>query len=225
MALLQRLYSSCTRESTYHVTVLIIITVSPTPQKTFFDNVKSSLASPLFTADLKKGKPGSYDFGYIDASKHTGAISYVNVKSSRGFWEFTGSGYQVGTGSFVSLSIDGIADTGTTLLLLPAAVVKAYYAKVSGASYNSAQGGYVIPCSATLPNLVLGIGSYRATIPGSYINYAAISGSSKFQARTPERVTELTNGTYRMLWWSSVECGYRYQHLWRYLPQGTICCL
>ena len=41
-------------------------TVRPNAQKTFFDNVKSSLAAPIFTADLKKGSPGSYDFGYID---------------------------------------------------------------------------------------------------------------------------------------------------------------
>lgn len=153
--------------------------VSPTPQKTFFDNIKAKLTSPLFTCDLKKGQPGSYDFGYIDASKHTGSISYINVKTSRGFWEFTGTGYGVGTGSFVSTSIDGIADTGTTLLLLPAAVVKGYYAKVSSAKYSAAQGGYLVSCTATLPDLVLGIGSYRATIPGSYLNYAAVSASRK----------------------------------------------
>lgn len=33
-----------------------INTVSPTAQKTFFDNVKSSLTSPLFTANLKHGQ-------------------------------------------------------------------------------------------------------------------------------------------------------------------------
>ena len=40
-----------------------INTVKPQQQNTFFDTVKSSLAKQLFTADLKKGQAGSYDFG------------------------------------------------------------------------------------------------------------------------------------------------------------------
>lgn len=88
-----------------------INTVSPTQQNTFFDTVKSSLAKPLFTVDLKKGAPGYYDFGYIDTSKYTGAITYVNVNTANGFWEFTSSGYAVGSGSTVTTSIDAIADT------------------------------------------------------------------------------------------------------------------
>jgi len=156
-----------------------INTVSPNQVKTFFSNAIPTLASPLFTANLKKGAPGSYDFGYIDSSKHTGSITYVPVKTSNGFWEFTGNGYAVGTGAFTSSSIDAIADTGTTLLYLPTAIVSAYYAKVSGASYSSSQGGYTYPCSATLPSITLGIGSYRAVVPGSYINYAPASGSCK----------------------------------------------
>jgi hypothetical protein len=151
-----------------------INTVRPTPQNTFFDNVKSSLSAPLFTANLKKGTSGSYDFGYIDPAKHTGSISYVPVKTANGFWEFTGSGYAVGSGAFVTLSIDAIADTGTTLLLVPQSVVTAYYSKVPGSAYSSAQGGYIFPCSASLPSFTFGAGAYRGVIPGSYINYAPI---------------------------------------------------
>ena len=157
-----------------------INTVSPTKQKTFFSNVKASLDAPLFTANLKKGAPGTYDFGYIDASKHTGSITYVNVNTANGFWEFTGNGYAVGSGAFTSSSIDAIADTGTTLLYLPTTIVSAYYAKVSGAKYDSSQGGYTFPCSATLPSITLGIGSYKAVVPGSYIVYAPTSGSTCF---------------------------------------------
>lgn len=40
-----------------------INTVRPNAQSTFFDTVKSSLAQPLFTVDLKKGEAGSFDFG------------------------------------------------------------------------------------------------------------------------------------------------------------------
>ncbi|MCJ1376562.1 Type I transmembrane sorting receptor [Loxospora ochrophaea] len=157
-----------------------INTVTPTQQKTFFFNAIGSLASPVFTADLKKGEPGTYDFGFIDSSKYTGSITYVPVNTANGFWEFTGSGYAVGSAAFKSQSIDAIADTGTTLLLVPQAIVTAYYAKVSGASYNSEQGGYTFSCSATLPSLTLGIGSYHAVIPGSYLNYAPVSGSTCF---------------------------------------------
>lgn len=54
-----------------------------------------------------------------------------------GYWKFTSSGYQVGDNDFVDSSITGIADTGTTLLYLPAAVNSAYYAQVDGASVSA----------------------------------------------------------------------------------------
>jgi aspergillopepsin I len=37
--------------------------VSPKKQTTFFDTVKNTLTTQVFTADLKKGQPGSYTFG------------------------------------------------------------------------------------------------------------------------------------------------------------------
>jgi hypothetical protein len=155
-----------------------INTVKPTKQKTFFDNVKASLASPLFTANLKYHAAGTYDFGFIDTAKYTGAISYATAKTTNGFWEITGSGYAVGTGAFVTSSIDAIADTGTTLLLIPQTIVAAYYAKVTGAKYSSTYGGYVFPCTATLPSFTFGVGTYRGTIPGTYINYAPATSTT-----------------------------------------------
>jgi len=157
-----------------------INTVSPGPENTFFDNAKSSLDSPLFTADLKHQAAGSYDFGYIDDSKYTGDITYTDVDSSNGFWEFTGTGYAIGDGSFVDDSIDAIMDTGTTLLLVPDDVVSAYYDQVDGASYDDSQGGYTFSCDASLPDITLGIGSYHAVVPGSYINYASVDSSNCF---------------------------------------------
>jgi aspergillopepsin I len=76
-------------------------------------------------------------------------------------------------------SVSGIADTGTTLLLLPDSVVKAYYAKVSGASYDSSQGGYTFSCSTSLPSFSFGVSSSTITIPGTYLNYAPTDDSGE----------------------------------------------
>ena len=141
-------------------------TVRPTQQKTFFSMVKSSLNSSLFTADLKRNGPGSYDFGYIDPAKYTGSINYVPVISSSGFWAFNAKGgFGVGGKAISKTSIGyTIVDTGSTLMYLPPLVVRAYYAKVSGA-YNAPNvGGYIFPCSATLPSFSLVINGANYTV-------------------------------------------------------------
>jgi len=156
-----------------------INTVSPTPQNTFFDTVKSSLAKQLFSVNLKYHAAGTYDFGFIDSTKYTGAITYTPVDNSQGFWGFTATGYSVGSAAAVRSNIEGIADTGTTLIYIDAAIARAYYSKVSGAKVDSNQGGYVFPCSATLPNFSITVGGVAQTVPGKFINYAPVaSGSS-----------------------------------------------
>jgi len=158
-----------------------INTVTPNAQTTWFDtgSAENLFKQNLFTVDLKHNAPGTYDFGFIDSSKHTGSITYTDVDSSQGFWEFTGTGYGVGSGSFQKQDIDAIADTGTTLLLMDDSIVDDYYSSVRGAENDSSQGGYTFPCSSTLPNFVLGIGSGKATIPASLMNLGPVeSGSS-----------------------------------------------
>jgi hypothetical protein len=141
--------------------------------------VKSQLAAPLFAATLKYHKAGTYDFGYIDSSKYTGALTYVNADSSQGFWGVTATAYSVGS-TTTTRSLPGILDTGTTLIYTDTAVVKAYYAKVSGAKLDNTQGGYTFPCSATLPDFAITIGGVKQVVPGKYINYAPTSGSTCF---------------------------------------------
>lgn len=77
----------------------------------------------------------------------------------------------------VSESLAAIADTGTSLLLIQDDVVSAYYAQVSGSSNSQTDGGYIFPCSATLPDLTVSIGGYNAVVPGSFVNYAPASAS------------------------------------------------
>ncbi|PYH97881.1 preproproctase B [Aspergillus ellipticus CBS 707.79] len=154
-----------------------INTVEPVAQKTFFDNIKSSLASPIFTAYLKHDAAGSYDFGFIDSSKYTGEIAYVDADSSEGYWGFTASGYGVGDSVTVDESWSAIADTGTTLMYLPTRLVEAYYDQVSGSSNSDYYGGWIYPCDATLPDFSVQIGSHVATVPAEYLTYATVSST------------------------------------------------
>ncbi|MCJ1314244.1 Type I transmembrane sorting receptor [Agyrium rufum] len=149
------------------------------PTGTFFVNaVKQGLTPAVFTVDLKKGAVGTLSFGVIDKNAYKGSITYVSANVANGFWEFNANGYAVGSASFVAQTIDAIVDTGTTLLYLPQSIVTAYYAKVLGSSNSATYGGYVFPCSSTLPTLTVGIGSYKAVVPGSYLNYAPVASGS-----------------------------------------------
>lgn len=146
-----------------------INTVQPQSQTTFFDTVKNSLAQPLFAVALKHQQPGVYDFGFIDSSKYTGSLTYTGVDNSQGFWSFNVDSYTAGSQSGSGFS--GIADTGTTLLLLDDSIVSQYYSQVSGAQQDSSAGGYVFDCSTNLPDFSVSISGYTATVPGSLINY------------------------------------------------------
>lgn len=227
-------------------------TVSPTAQKTFFDNAKSQLGSALFTADLKHDIAGTYTFGAIDSTAFTGDIAYANLynvsTSYSGYWTFQSTGYTVGNsttttttaavtntgngngkknkqndaqpGGFfkkvrslfsghqeeartpepknrkhigardaeqelsdfqkraTSTTITGIADTGTTLLMLPDAVVSDYYSQVTGAEDSTQEGGWVFPCSSTPPDFSFAVGSGSFTVPGSYINWTPVDSTN-----------------------------------------------
>ncbi len=107
------------------------------------------------------------------------SIEYAAVSSSGGFWEYPSTSYKVGSTTHTLSGFTGISDTGTTLILMGDSAVDTYYASVSGAKYSSSQGGYIFPCSATLPSLSFRIGtSQYATIPGSLLNFGTASGSS-----------------------------------------------
>ncbi len=67
-----------------------------------------------------------------------------------------------------------IADTGTTLLYLSGPVVEAYYKQVPGALDSWEEGGYIHPCNASLPDLTIHIGGYKALIPGEFMTFAPI---------------------------------------------------
>lgn len=76
--------------------------------------------------------------------------------------------------TLTSTTITGIADTGTTLLMLPDEIVSAYYSQVSGAEDSETEGGYIFSCDQTLPDFTFAVGNGQITIPGDYINWAPV---------------------------------------------------
>lgn len=160
-------------------------TVKPTQQKTFFDNAAAQgLASPVFTADLRAGAAGSYEFGTIDSTKFNGTMQWAAVNTTQGFWQFSTSSFTVGTGAAVAApGGQAIADTGTTLMLTSAAIVNAYYSTVSGAVNNATVGGVTFPCKSVLPDMSFDVGgTFNAIVRGADVNYAPVdaTGTSTF---------------------------------------------
>jgi hypothetical protein len=147
-------------------------TVRPTRQKTYIENIKDDLKEPVFTANLQKGVPGNYNFGYLNKSEYTGEIGYAPVERGAAYWKITVSGYQVGAdGEFGDYDWKAIVDTGTSLLLLPESMVDFYYSKVEGARYDRDADMMFVPCNAALPDFIFQVGDYNGTVPGHYINY------------------------------------------------------
>lgn len=155
-------------------------TMKPVRQKTFFDNILSSLSQPVFTAALKGDgqNGGSYEFGKVDTTSFRGELNVVKVDSSRGFWEFSSASATV---NGQTISIPGgraIADTGTSLMLVSDTLLKGYWSQVPGATTNAGAGGVIFPCTAQLPDLQIAIGTKTATVQGKNFNFAPVGRDS-----------------------------------------------
>src|SRR5690606_9009616 len=92
----------------------------------------------------------------------------------------TADGYSVGDKGGTGAPITGIADTGTTLLLVDDSVLEDYYAEVPDAVNDNSIGGYVFPCNTKLPSFTVKINDYDAVIPGEYINYAPVDRTGTY---------------------------------------------
>jgi len=202
-------------------------TVKPAQQKTFFDNAMGQgLAMPVFTADLRKAAVGSYEFGNIDSTKFNGSLTWAAVNTTQGFWQFSSQKFQVGTGTAMNVAGgQAIADTGTTLMLVNAAVVNAYYSQVTGAVNNQTVGGVTFPCNSQLPDLMVDIGgSYMAQVRGSDINFAQVDATGQSKSFVLHPCRTLTDTQTSLLRWCP---GHRIQpaNLRRHHVQVAVRCL
>lgn len=120
----------------------------------------------------------------MDQTEFTGNINFVPVNASQGFWAFNSEGFSVGNGKAQDFAHQAIADTGTTLMLVPDQMVEAYYAQIPSAQNNAQIGGFVFGCNETLPSLTANIGGFPVVIPGSIIRFAPADTDSFDTATT-----------------------------------------
>ncbi|KAL8906467.1 MAG: hypothetical protein Q9207_002005 [Kuettlingeria erythrocarpa] len=156
----------------------IINTVKPQKQKTFFENVMSTLNEPVFTANLRHHTVGSYEFGRIDATQFRGPLTYVQIDPSSGFWQIESKSFSVGNGPKQTNPnpSPAIIDSGTSLMLADDAVVRAYWRQVPNAEMEGSSGLATFPCDAQLPDFHIALGpSYVATIPGPLMSFSRLS--------------------------------------------------
>lgn len=164
-----------------------INTVSPTQQATPVQNMisQSLIEQPLFTVKLDKGDSnGFYTFGYIDETVTSNPITYADIDSSNGFWEFQSPEMKVGTKTVNRSSGNtAIADTGTTLILIDDAACKALYGQISGAKLDNSQGGWVIPNTvdtSSLPAVSFSVAGTFYSIQGGDLIFADVGNGTSF---------------------------------------------
>lgn len=79
-------------------------------------------------------------------------------------------------------SMNAIADTGTSVAVIPLSAATAYWRQVRGAQRVDQQGQHLwlYSCSTKLPDYSITVGSSKVTIPGSFIRYAQNGAGSPY---------------------------------------------
>ncbi|KAH9907949.1 secreted aspartic proteinase precursor [Xylariomycetidae sp. FL2044] len=169
------------------------ITQSTPPQMMLLDHLQASLKSPLFTVDMVHNGTGSFDFGYINDTRHNTDIQYVGVDRSHGYWGVRNTGFLIEGSNMVyeyATPQNVIIDTGTTIVLAPDAAVDTYFSLVPGAKFDNSEYAWTVPCGPGAPappdfTYIFGDDAgnkIHGVVPGEYMVYAHVSDEMCFAA-------------------------------------------
>jgi len=114
------------------------------------------------------GAMGELDLGAIDNSKYTGTLFYQPV-SSKTYWEIKLDSIKI-SGTSVTTALNGIIDTGTSLLAGPSKDVTAIAKKLGATASPLNPGQYFIDCNAKVPNIDIAFGGQTFSLtPAQYM--------------------------------------------------------
>ena len=105
----------------------------------------------IFGVNLNRQVDGTTDgevnFGAVDTSKFTGALSYTNTISDGKFWEIPVDDVVVDGSALQLTGNTAVIDTGTSYMLLPPDDAKVLHAKIPG-SKSIASDTFSLPCDS-----------------------------------------------------------------------------
>jgi len=132
----------------------------------------------FYLGDMKpfglEGYDGELTVGGVDADRFVGDALHWVPLTRAAYWQIDLDGLSVGGAAVfgASASQQAIVDSGTSLLVGPAATVGAIAADLNATA--NFEGEYFVDCDAALPDLVLSIGGADYTLTGA--DYVLNSG-------------------------------------------------
>ncbi|KAK4061142.1 uncharacterized protein Triagg1_10481 [Trichoderma aggressivum f. europaeum] len=151
------------------------------PAPSFLSLLRQQLRHQVFGVDLNRNASGVFTFGYINESRASDEITWVDTDPDSPHWdvEFNLTTWGETTTPWYSQKFTATIDTGTTLMFLPDNLASGYWFTIPGMKVDERlANAFTFPCEVAkdLPNLMLKIpGSSRTlTIPGPYLNYGPV---------------------------------------------------
>ncbi|EFQ85488.1 hypothetical protein P3342_007610 [Pyrenophora teres f. teres] len=156
--------------------------IQPERQLTFFDNLKKSLAKPIFATALRFNTTGKFDFGFIDQALVDSPFTYVDgIDDGWGHWACMTDGFSIGPQTQITKRDMKIhLDTATAGVYAQPDIVASYWSRVPGAHFDTDNQGYVYPCNAkNMPLLTFTVKGARQAINGDSLRFSALDDEGK----------------------------------------------
>lgn len=147
-------------------------------QPSFSSALQKQLKAPFFTIDLRKNATSRLDFGRVDETLASDAITWLDTDPNSPHWsvEFDLTAWTGSHSMWMYHKYHAVIDTGTSLVFLPDVLTSMYWDKVP-AAFKSPEldDSYMFPCEIghELPDLLLKLPGteHVLSIPGRYLNY------------------------------------------------------
>jgi len=138
--------------------------------------ISEAITSFKISREADNLNDGEVTFGGLDSSKFDSTtLTTLNNVNTQGFWEVNLDAASVDGTDLGFTGRTAILDTGTTLMIVPAADADAIHQQITGAQ-SDGQGGFTVPCDTTA-SVALTFGGTQFAIDPRDIAFQPVSAS------------------------------------------------